>query len=46
MFFDICKSKAKDMKVAYVLRLLKNDGWELRRTKGSLGSILKQAGLK
>lgn len=35
MFFDLEILKSKDMKVANVLKFLKDDGWILVRTKGS-----------
>ncbi|MCK5693406.1 MAG: type II toxin-antitoxin system HicA family toxin [Bacteroidales bacterium] len=35
MFFDLEIPSSKNMKVAQVLRLLKNDGWQLVRTRGS-----------
>jgi predicted RNA binding protein YcfA (HicA-like mRNA interferase family) len=34
MFFDLEIPTSKNMKVAYLLRLLKNDGWQLVRTRG------------
>jgi len=35
MFFDLEIPTSKNMKVAYLLKLLKNDGWQLVRTRGS-----------
>jgi predicted RNA binding protein YcfA (HicA-like mRNA interferase family) len=73
MFFDLGILMSKNMKVSHILKLLRDDGWKLVRTKGShrqfrhsekrglvtisgkpseeikkgtLASILKQAGLK
>jgi len=35
MFFDLGISKSKNMKVSGVLKILRDDGWQLVRTKGS-----------
>jgi predicted RNA binding protein YcfA (HicA-like mRNA interferase family) len=35
MFFSLIYPETKNMKVAHVLRLLKEDGWYLVRIKGS-----------
>ncbi len=35
MFFELEIPSSKNMKVAQILRLLKKDGWQLVRTRGS-----------